>query len=85
MLRSYTRPDDDVVAPEPCCLELRCKSMFYRGDERPGRLHPSDAMDYWCRLTNTKEGPDGSSARHPACQPGRGCFVAPHDVRFDGA
>lgn len=73
MLKRYTPPEDHLVAPEPCCALLRCKSMTYRSDERPGLLHPSDAMDYWCSLTNANAGPDGETTHHRACQPGRDC------------
>lgn len=63
--------------PEPriCCVHLRCKSMFYRVDERPGLLHWSNSMGYWCAVTNDTVGPDGDGARHPVCQQGRGCFA----------
>ena len=61
-------------APAPCCRQLRCKSLYYRADERPGLLHPSGVMDYWCGLTNVDLGPDGHAAGHSRCQPGRSCF-----------
>lgn len=59
----------------PCCLHLRCKSMYYRPDERPGKLHVEDAMGYWCVKTHEPIGPDGELADHGRCQPGRGCHV----------
>ena len=59
--------------PTPCCKHLRCKSMYYRGDERPGLLHHEDAMGYWCLRTNEPTGPDDGAALHRLCQPGRTC------------
>ncbi|GAB4312076.1 MAG: hypothetical protein Kow0059_02380 [Candidatus Sumerlaeia bacterium] len=67
---------DDGDPPRPCCLHLRSKSLYYRDDERPGRLHVDEAMGYWCNLTNDPIGPDGHAATHGRCQPGRQCFVA---------
>jgi hypothetical protein len=57
-----------------CCVQLRCKSMYYRPDERPGKLHFSDTQIYWCDLTHDPQGPDRESADPTVCQPGRGCF-----------
>ncbi len=62
--------------PTPCCVHLRCKSMFYRADERPGLLHHEDAMTYWCEHTNTPLGPDDEGVVHPECQSGRACYKA---------
>jgi len=61
--------------PTPCCAKLRCKSMYFRADERPGMLHHEEAMDYWCEDTNASRGPDRRDVLHPLCQPGRGCFA----------
>lgn len=60
--------------PKPCCKQLRCKSMMYRPDERPGVLHDEEQMGYWCGKTNDDLGPDDGLASHRRCQPGRGCF-----------
>lgn len=60
--------------PRSCCVKLRCKSMYYRHDERPGKLHDEDAMGYWCEDTCEAAGPDSVVANHKKCQPGRGCF-----------
>lgn len=68
---------DPHCEPSPCCMNLRCKSMFYRGDEGPGLLHHEDAMTYWCSLTNEALGPDREAVMHPKCQDGRPCYVAP--------
>lgn len=62
--------------PTPCCANLRCKSMFYQPDERPGLLHVEEAMGYWCALTNDALGPDDCLAAHGRCQPGRDCYKA---------
>ncbi|HOE94984.1 MAG TPA: hypothetical protein PLS90_02965 [Candidatus Sumerlaeota bacterium] len=61
--------------PMPCCESLRGKSMYYRPDERPGRLHESDVMNYYCLHTQGPVGPDGVEARPRLCQPGRACHV----------
>ena len=61
------------AGPIDCCPLLRAKSMYYRSDERPGRLHASDVMHYWCEITHTQVGPDKKTAHPLACQPGRGC------------
>lgn len=61
--------------PVPCCRNLRCKSMFYRADERPGLLHASTTMSYWCHCTNDHLGPDEKPVGHPACQEGRSCHA----------
>jgi hypothetical protein len=74
MAPDFGSPEADAT---PCCTELRCKSMYYRSDERPGMLHHEDAMGYWCSRTNEPMGPDASVARHADCQPGRGCFKPP--------
>ncbi len=60
--------------PIKCCGLLRCKSMYYRPDERPGKLHESDQMTYWCMHTQDPQGPDQIIARPRMCQPGRACF-----------
>jgi hypothetical protein len=60
--------------PLSCCVRLCCKSMYYRPDERPGKLHYSDTQMYWCSLTHDPEGPDGQSVSPLSCQGGRGCF-----------
>ena len=60
--------------PIPCCSHLRCKSMYYAPDERPGKLHESEVMTYWCIHTQTPLGPDKEEAFPSACQPGRGCY-----------
>jgi hypothetical protein len=62
------------AAPIDCCVLLRAKSMYYRTDERPGRLHPSDAMHYWCLKTHTQVGPDEQATHPRVCQGGRRCF-----------
>ncbi len=62
--------------PKPCCTALRCKSMAYRPDERPGMLHQEEAMGYWCSKTSEEIGPDGKQADHQDCQEGRSCFKA---------
>jgi hypothetical protein len=85
MLKRYAGERSDIVAPEPCCSHLRCKSMYHRSDERPGMLHPSDAMDYWCHHTNAKAGPDGAAATHSACQSARACHAAAVRPSFDEA
>lgn len=63
--------------PKPCCANLRCKSMYCRADERPGLLHASETMTYWCALTNDHDGPDNALAKHDRCQSGRGCYLPP--------
>ena len=68
--------NESSVPPRPCCVELRCKSMFYRQDERPGRLHSSDTQTYWCELTQDPQGPDDADANPLRCQPGRACYRA---------
>ncbi len=65
---------DPQQQPLPCCVQLRCKSMYYRADERPGLLHNEESMGYWCALTNTDLGPDGTATSHSKCQPGRSCY-----------
>lgn len=68
--------NDSSTSPMACCVELRCKSMYYRSDERPGRLHCSDTQLYWCTHTQDQLGPDGTIAAPKLCQPGRGCYRA---------
>ena len=53
----------EISLPIACCPYLRCKSMYYRTDERPGKLHESDVMNYWCLKTQDPEGPDGLNCR----------------------
>lgn len=60
--------------PMPCCTQLRCKTMYYRPDERPGKLHESETAMHWCLLTQQPVGPDNAVAKPSQCQPGRGCY-----------
>lgn len=60
--------------PRPCCVHLRCKSMYYRPDERPGLLHSSDRQVYWCGQTLEPLGPDDQSVAPSLCGAARGCF-----------
>jgi hypothetical protein len=62
--------------PMRCCANLRCKSMYYRPDERPGLLHDSDTMPHYCLKTQAISGPDDKAARPSLCQPGRACYEA---------
>jgi hypothetical protein len=66
--------NETSTPPVPCCVRLRCKSMYYREDERPGKLHVSDTQWYWCNLTQDPDGPDNRDAHPRTCQPGRGCY-----------
>lgn len=65
----------DSKRPRPCCLFLRAKSMYYRCDERPGMIHASTTMTYWCAQSGEDVGPDDAVANHARCQEGRGCFT----------
>ncbi len=56
-----------------CCTHLRCKSLYYSGIERPGLLHESDAMTYWCNETQESVGCDGGDTDPFVCQSGRDC------------
>lgn len=56
-----------------CCVELRCKSMYYSGVERPGLLHDSSQMLYWCNRTQEGIGCDDGDVSPQDCQPGRRC------------
>jgi len=67
---------EHTSAALPCCLHLRCKSMSYRPDERPGMIHCEPSMTYWCNITSDRLGPDDLVADHPRCQAGRECFAA---------
>lgn len=60
--------------PQVCCGQLRCKTMYYRPDERPGKLHESDTAMHWCILTQQPIGPDNKEAKPSLCQAGRACF-----------
>lgn len=66
----------DNEAPSTCCRQLRCKSMYYSPDERPGMLRNDESMGYWCNKTHEDFGPDGRLARHCTCQAGRTCHEA---------
>ena len=68
--------NDSSLPPRPCCVLLRCKSMSYRPDERPGLLHFSDTQTYWCRVTMDPQGADKGEASPKVCQPGRSCYCA---------
>ena len=56
-----------------CCVHVRCKSLYYSGIERPGLLHLSHVMTYWCNQTQETLGSDGREASPLKCQPGRRC------------
>jgi hypothetical protein len=60
--------------PMKCCTKLRCKSMYYRPDERPGLLHESNVMPHYCAKTQANWGPDDQEAKPSRCQPGRACY-----------
>jgi len=66
--------DGQIVPPTKCCVNLRCKTMYSRADERRGLLHASESITYWCGTTNEESGPDEGLAAHARCQPGRGCY-----------
>ena len=70
-----TSLNETSTPPMACCMKLCCKSMYYRTDERPGKLHFSDTQFYWCQDTMDPHGPDEIHASPKVCQPGRGCFV----------
>lgn len=72
--KGRTYPDGRPLTE--CCRHLRCKSMYYSGVERPGLLHESEVMTYWCNHTQQQLGCDGGVADPRACQPGRGCCEA---------
>ena len=77
MSPSEERTDPLVEYPErklvKCCAALRCKSLFYSEDERPGLLHESDVMTYWCDYTQVSVGCDEGDVNLHLCQPGRSC------------
>ncbi len=56
-----------------CCVHLRCKSLYYSGVERPGLLHLSNVMTYWCNHTQEAFGCDKGEANPLLCQKGRSC------------
>lgn len=74
MSADYDYATEGTSRPEPCCRNLCAKSLYYRADERPGMIHPSDTMDYWCGVSGSDLGPDGGVAAHGSCQSGRPCF-----------
>jgi hypothetical protein len=65
--------------PIRCCEHLSSKTLYYRPDERPGKLHESDVLTYTCLKTVAPVGPDGEVARPLVCQPGRQCFEGDMD------
>ena len=65
--------DDGVRPLMTTCIHLRCKSMYYSETERPGLLHSSDVMAYWCDQTNQSIGCDCGGVSPEECQPGRNC------------
>lgn len=71
----FRSPNEAAEAPQPCCVHLRCKSMYYRPDERPGLLHYSDTQNYWCGQTHERTGPDDTDANPKLCQSSRDCFA----------
>ena len=60
--------------PIKCCESLSCKSMYFRSDELPGRLHEGDTSVYTCFHTQSPVGPDGAGASPSQCQPKRSCY-----------
>lgn len=66
---------DDGRPMVKCCVHLRCKSLGYTsGTERPGLLHESDVMHFWCNITQEVIGCDGSLAGLKECTAhDRGC------------
>ena len=66
--------DDGVRPLVKVCSQLRCKSMFYSATERPGLVHESDVLSYWCEHTQQTTGCDGRFVGTAECQPGRSCF-----------
>jgi hypothetical protein len=73
--QTYPSPlNDSSRSPQPCCIHLCCKTMYYRPDERPGRLHTSDTQTYWCDKTLERVGPDGEIATPTVCDQARRCF-----------
>ena len=72
--KNSTSLNETSEPPVPCCIALRCKSMYYRDDERPGKLHYSDTQTYWCSITHDPHGPDHGSTSPKICQFGRACY-----------
>ena len=66
--------DDGVRPLYEVCTSLRVKSMYYSETERPGLLHDSDVLTYWCEHTQRETGCDGKFANPEGCQAGRKCF-----------
>ena len=66
-----TYPDGRAIVK--CCVHLRCKSLYDSGLERPGLLHLSNTMTYWCNHTQEALGCDHEAANPLTCQPGRRC------------
>jgi hypothetical protein len=53
------------------CRNLRCKEMYYQGDE-----HDADASGiYWCMKTHEGFGPDGEPCDKKRCCTGRACYL----------
>ena len=69
-----TSLNETSLPPMACCMRLCCKTIYFRTDERPGRLHFSDTQMYWCDATMDPHGPDDRFANPKVCQPGRLCY-----------
>ena len=71
------KQQDPNVPPAPkfvrACVHLRCKSMYYTDVERPGLLHESEVMMYWCNHSQESIGCDGGDCDPHACQGHREC------------
>ena len=68
--------NESSLPPMRCCVNVACKSMTYREDERPGLVHFSDTQPYWCIVTMDPQVPDEGHVKPRLCQPGRLCFQA---------
>ena len=64
-------PETTTKTTQIPCRFLRCKEMFYQGDESDEFASGA----YWCLRTNEPFGPDGETCGKKQCCANRTCYV----------
>ncbi len=69
---------DRTPLPHALCRHLCCKRLYMLPEDHD--LHVEDLYsagedNFWCRLTQTDNGPDQQWVRYERCAPGRVCYA----------
>jgi hypothetical protein len=65
------KPSEAPQRTQPACRNLRCKEMFYQGQQED----EFSSGVFWCSRTHENFGPDGEPVSKAECCAGRPCYV----------